>query len=159
MNINTLEPIDKTLDILQKLAILFGICFSAWFFFLKEEGAPHVKLSMEPVFMPGCILRVDIEVENKGGKAWEFESSFVRVFLPTMDRIRTANVKEIVVGTQILNSKQTLRIGETSSIGFNIALDDNTQSQFYVVKAGVTIKEEEGEWVRIVEGVVKENGC
>jgi len=110
--------------------------------------------------MPECIIRINAEIENEGGRVWSLENAIARVFTPSMERIRTPKTdKALEVGTQIINTKQSLKIGETSSIGFNIGLKQEVKSPFYIIKVAITISEEGDQWIRVAESSIKSNGC
>ncbi len=154
------KEIDTWTSILQRIVIILGIFISAWLFIFREESSPHVSLIISPELMPECIIRVNSIVENKGGRVWNLEKAIARVFTPSMERIRTSNLdKTQEVGTQIINTNQSLKIGEASSVGFNIALKHETKAPFYIIKVAITISEEDGQWIRVTESYIKSNGC
>jgi len=154
------KEIDTRISIIQRLVIIAGLFISAWFFIYREESSPHVRLSLKPELMPECVIRVNTEIENMGGRVWNLESAIARVFLPILDRIRDPEVnKEIEIGTQIIKTNQILKIGETSSIGFNIKLNGDVKSSFYIVKVAITVKEEDNQWIRVAETSLKADGC
>jgi hypothetical protein len=155
-----LEKFDMCLGIFQKLAVIIGLCASAWFFFLKEESSPHVNLVATSKLMPQCILRVDVKAENKGGRVWQIENAIARVFMPDLERIQNPeNLRDLEIGTQILSLNQSLRIGETASFGLNIKLPKIKNASFFVTKVAVKIHEEGEQWIRMVEDVVPANNC
>ena len=137
-----IKIIDTWLGTIQKAAIIIGLCVSAWFFFLNEEASPHVKLGATSKIIAQCILRVDVQAENTGGRAWQIDSAIARVFKPNFERIQSSNTnKGLEIGTQILRLNQSLRIGETSSFGFNIRLEPNDISPLIIVKVAIKIND------------------
>ena len=152
--------LDIYLGIVQKVAVIAGLMASAWFFILKEEGSPHVKLIITPKVMPQCVLRVDVQAENKGGQAWQVDNAIARIFKPNIERVQsTDNLKGLEISTQILALNQNLRVGEIASFGFNIKLPDDSNAPFFVVKVAIKIQEEGEEWIRVIEEAIKTGGC
>ncbi len=155
-----IERIDRYLGVIQKIAIIIGLCASAWFFFLKGEALPHVKLVTTSRIVSQCILRVDVQAENKGGRAWQIDNAIAKVFNPSYERIQNpSNLKDLEIGTQILSLNQSLRIGEISSFGFNIKLPCDDISPLIIIRVAMKIKEEGNEWIRIVEEAVPTSNC
>jgi len=155
-----IEKVDTWLGVVQKIAVISGLLVSAWIFLIKEETSPHVKMISTSEVMNQCVLRVGVQVENKGGRAWMIENAIVRVFKPDFNRIQDPkNLKELEIGTQIMQVNQSLRVGEVAGYGFNLKLLPDAENSFAIVKVAMKIKEEGAEWMRLVEEAVPIESC
>jgi hypothetical protein len=152
--------IDTWLGAIQKTVVVIGVLVSAWIFILKEEASPHVNLISSSEILNHCVLRIDVQAENTGGRVWQIDNAIARVFKPDFSRIQSSeNLKALEIGTQILSVNQSLRVGESASFGFNIRLPVDKNYTLIIVKVAMNIKEDGGEWIRIVEEAVPVEKC
>ena len=155
-----IEKIDLWLGAVQKVAVIIGLIVSAWLFLIKEETSPHLKMSSSSTVFADCILRVDVQAENIGGRAWAIENASLNVFEPDFARDPDpADLKQLKLGTQIVKIGQNLREGEVTSFGFNLKLPQAKDYPFVVVKVAMKIKEEGQQWLRLAEESVPVNKC
>jgi hypothetical protein len=156
------KKLDTWLGIAQKTAIILGIIMSAWHFLLREEASPHVGLEIDSQMMSGCIFRATVSIENLGGRTWNLDSAVTRLYQPNLARIPDPDdLSGLVVGTQILKLNGRLRIGEKTTIGFNIKPTPKPKPKhsFFVVRTAITISEEDQKWIRIQEDTVIAEAC
>ena len=90
------KQIETWLGIVQQVGVIVGLLVTGWFFFLREEASPHVKLALESRLMPGCVVRVNANISNLGGRVWRLASAATRLYQPDTSRIPdSARLKEL----------------------------------------------------------------
>lgn len=160
MRLFSCKRVDTWLSIAQKTVVIIGLLASGWFFFLREETSPHVKLEIEPKMMPGCVLRVIVTIENLGGHVWTLDSAVTRLYQPSLERRPSpSDLSLLEVGTQILQMDYALRANESTAIGFTIEPTERSTHSFFVVQTALNIAEENQRWLRVQESSVLADGC
>lgn len=148
----TSDHIDTWLGIVQKLAILVGLAISGWYFLLKEEGSPHIKLSISHISIRNCVLRVEVEAENVGVREWTIKSAITRAFLPSTDRIyKYDSLSEKAIATQIRPVNQKLRPKEIAYFGFSLNIPNDLSTPFLVTIMALQLEEDDENSIRISE--------
>ncbi|MDF4734297.1 hypothetical protein P3531_17005 [Vibrio parahaemolyticus] len=156
-----IEETNKTLEVIQKFLVIIGALFSAWYFLLKEESSPHVKLSLTTQAVGTCTIRIDVAAENKGSRPWEIKSGMAIVFKPNFNRhVKPEQLADLKVTDQMKSVNHWLRKGEISSFGFDLKVPKLEQPpEYYVIKVSANLSQETNEWTRIVEGMVNLPNC
>jgi len=154
------KRLDTWLAIGQKIAVIAGLIVSGWFFLIREEASPHVRLEIDSAMMPGCVVNVIVTIENLGGRVWNLHSAVTRLYQPNLDRRPSlTDLARLEVGTQIRQLKGKLLIGESTAIGFNIEPSAKPKRSFLVVQTAIHIREENQKWIRVQEDSVLATDC
>ncbi len=155
-----LTRLDSWLSIGQKVAVIAGLIASGWFFILREELSPHVRIEIESQMLAGCVFNATVQIENLGGRIWHIHSAVTKLYQPNLDRRPTP--EELWgqdVGAQIRILDDKLRIGEKTALVFNIEPSAKPTHSFFVVQTALVIKEENQKWIRVQEGSVHATSC
>lgn len=160
METDRLKRLETWLSIGQKIAVIAGLIASGWFFILREESSPHVRLEIDSKMMAGCVFHATVSIENLGGRIWNLSSAMTKLYQPNLDR--RPNSKELwglEVGAQIRKLDDRLRIGEKTAIVFNIEPSAKPALSFFIVQTTIHIKEEDQTWIRVQEDSVLATNC
>lgn len=151
---------ESWLSIGQKIAVIAALFASGYFFFIREESSPHVRLMIESEMMAGCVFNATVQIENLGGRIWHIHSAMTKLYQPNLGRRPTAEeLSSQEVGAQIRILDDKLRIGEKTALVFNIEPSAKPTHSFFVVQTTLVIKEENQKWIRVQEGSVLATGC
>lgn len=154
------KRLDTWLGIGQKIAVITSLLVSGWFFFLREEASPHVRLEINSEMMPGCVFHATVSIENLGGRIWSLSSAMTKLYQPNLDRRpNSKGLWGLEVGAQIRKLDDRLRIGEKTAIVFNIEPSAKPELSFFIVQSTIHIKEEDQTWIRVQEDSVLATGC
>ena len=160
METTKLQRAESWLGIGQNIAVILALLASGYFFFIRKESSPHVRLMIESEMMAGCVFNATVQIENLGGRIWHIHSAMTKLYQPNLGRRPTAEeLSSQEVGAQIRILDDKLRIGEKTALVFNIEPSAKPTHSFFVVQTTLVIKEENQKWIRVQEGSVLATGC
>ena len=151
---------ESWLGIGQNIAVILALLASGYFFFIREEISPHVRMKIESEMMAGCVFNATVQIENLGGRIWHIHSAMTKLYQPNLGRRPTAEeLSSQEVGAQIRILDDKLRMGKKTALVFNIEPSAKPTHSFFVVQTTLVIKEENQKWIRVQEGSVLATGC
>lgn len=154
-----LKTFDGALGVLQKLLVILGIAISAWYFILREENEPRVRMAVDSAALADCTIQVTLQVENVGRAPWQIGWARAHVAEPDF-RTDTGQgetaPRALTAQTRVLNYR--LRNGESTQIGFNLRPDAPAGSAALDLVVALQFTQEEGSF-RLMQDSVDLADC
>ncbi len=146
---------DTALGIVQRVLVIAGILFSAWFFLLREDNAPRVQMAANPTVRSDCTLGVALTVENVGRVGWGILWAHVNATTPDLRASSGDTANEVSnLASQTRRLDHRLRSGESTQIVFNLPLDvpDGTSSLDLAIALQLDVETGESSWLDGIRG-------
>lgn len=158
---STSDRLDTWLSIVQRIAVVLGLLGSAWFFFLREESSPYVRLEVTPRMNSDCIVYAEVSIENLGGRVWTIDSITIAVYQPNMRGvINDEQHPRQAIARQVLDTVGALRIKEKTAIVLSVKPEEQAKYGVFVIQVSLKIAEEEPPSARIQEAFLEAtDGC